>query len=272
MEAETTSIRKAVVAVLLAREHLPFIRGWVTHHLAQGWEVFLYDNTGSQGSSRKSSVFSSGVLQSEGRDKRGNRYLAYTRHLSDTHVIQALRYELADLPVTIKAWRPLDENGVHVHGQVEAYVDFIQTYRNSIDWAVFVDADEYLEAAAGWNWQDLIEEVEAKDCFRIHLGGHHYESRWSADGHPRPLDELSHCGLQIMNGKSIGGKNLVKLSKVIRADIHWNWVMSGVNKCAIPNLIHYYFKHYNALPPDYLINYVEFEPDDRSQPDGSLPV
>lgn len=270
MKMKIEATRKAVIAVLLAREHLPFIRGWAQHHLAQGWQVYIYDNTGSRGSNRKGSVFASSIPQCSGMDKRGNFYAAYSSHLGDNAVRQELLKALEGLPVTVVAWRPRNAEGLQIHGQVEAYVDFIRTQKERFDWAAFIDADEYLETAAGFSWDGLIRTVESMGCFRIVIEGHQYESRWTIDGKPRSLQSLRCCGMQNRIGEIVGSKNIVKISQVLRADIHWMWKMSGGNLHARPDILQYYFKHYNgceASPYFKIVNSTL-----ALAIDGSLPV
>lgn len=238
--------RRAIVAVFLPREHLPFIRHWCEHHLAQGWEIFLYDNTGSTGSTRRTSPFHGGGLQRSGLDKRGNNYTAYTAHLDDEQVARAIRDELKGLDITIAEWQPRDQAGNVVHGQVEAYVDFIRTHRATFEWAAFIDVDEYLCSAPGLTWTDLIAALDPAHHHRIVLQGLIYESRWTPDGHPIPLDNLRCGGLQRVGELPAGSKNIIRLAQAVRADIHWLWQMTSGDKIVIVDHAQYYFKHYNA--------------------------
>lgn len=239
--------RKAVVAVLLPREHLPFIREWCLHHLSQGWEVYLYDNTGSTGSTRASSVFKIGTLQKSGTDKRGANYLEYTKHLSDEAVSRKMHEELSNLDVTIIPWQPKNDEGYIIHGQVEAYVDFIRRYKNEIHWAAFIDADEYLTAGNGLNWDALIALAETASHYRLTINGIVYESRWTQDGKPRNVDSLSCSGEQLTPDGYTGCKNIVRLNKVLAADIHWYWRMEGQDyRVAAPDTAQYHFKHYKG--------------------------
>lgn len=238
-------IQKTVVAVLMPREHLPFIRQWCQHHLDQGWRIFLYDNTGSQGSTRATSSFTSGRHQTEQTDKRGNRYGRHTEAMSDAEVQAAFRQEIAGLDVTMVPWQPLDpSSGRIVHGQVEAYVDFIRNHAEGVEWAAFIDADEYLHSGPGFDWDALLEEAGHRACHRIMIEGIIYESRWSPEGAPRPMTSLACSGAQ-----SGGQKNIVRPSMTLRADIHWGWQMRDGNEHATPDIIQYHFRHYNGLGP-----------------------
>lgn len=232
--------RKAVVAVLLAREHLPFIRDWCERHVAQGFEVYLYDNTGSQASANSNSVFYSGRLQREHRDKRNCHYGAYSAHLTDDQCSQIMADAVNGLPVTIIPWRPVGLNGLILHGQAEAYVDFIRRYRGEIEWAVFIDADEYLFTASGWTWDELIDHCEANGCNHVELTALRYEHRWTQDGKPKELGLLKFCYPQIG-----GVKNFLRLDTVTVMDTH-----QGANtghKCSAVGSVDVHqfgFRHY----------------------------
>ncbi len=233
--------RRAVVAVLLPREHLPFIRDWCLHHIEQGWEVVLYDNTGSVGSTRKTSAFSLNRWHGRSEDKRGNSYGAFTRSMSDSEVQVAFRKELHDLPVTIVDWQPRDADGRIVHGQVEAYVDYVSRYRDTVTWAAFIDADEYLQHAPGLDWEVLLAGVTQAGSHRVVLDALVYESRWTRDGQLRDVEELKCLGLQ-----SHGCKNILELSEILRADVHWGWKTSEPDSLVRPDRSLYYFRHYRG--------------------------
>ncbi len=234
-------IPKAVVAVLLPREHLPFIRQWCRHHTDLGWKVFLYDNSGSQGSLRATSSFQSGKFQRQNIDKRGNRYGDYTAEMTDEEVRLAFEKEVSGLDVEIIAWQPKDAAGRIVHGQVEAYVDFIHFHGDQFRWAAFIDADEYLQSGNGLSWDHLLNEVESRGCHRLMIEGIVYESRWTPDGKATLLENLKCCGRQVA-----GQKNIVRPSMVLLADIHWGWRMEGTNRYATVDSVQFHFKHYKG--------------------------
>jgi hypothetical protein len=256
---------KAVVAVLLPREHLPFIREWCLHHISDGWRVFLYDNTGSVASTRKTSSFYHGNPQQNRTDKRGNPYGEYTRDLSDADVQQELKREIAGLDVTVVAWQPEDTRGRIVHGQVEAYVDFIRNHGDRFSWAAFIDADEYLQAAPGYEWDNALRFLENKGYHRLRLDGVIYESRWDRDGQPRPLEALRCCGHQ-----QGGYKNIVRPERTIMADIHWGWRMEGSNRFVSADPFQFHFKHYRAAEPVFLFD--DHTPPGPKQESESLPI
>lgn len=239
MKNNSPTKKRSVVAVLLPREHLPFIRNWCEHHISQGWSICLYNNNGSQGSCRKSSIYASGEMQKTKIDKRGHNYGVYTKHLKDDDVSVALVNELKGLPVEIITWQPKNANGIILHGQVEAYVDFIVRNRGTVEWASFIDADEYLYAGPGMNWDDLLDEVSMYQCNRIMLNGVIYENRWTLKGKPILLSSLKCLGKQ-----EAGNKNIVRISEVRRADIHWNWDMYDNNRVAIADPHQFRFNHY----------------------------
>lgn len=231
----------AVVAVLLPREHLPYIRDWCKHHCDAGFSVVLYDNSGSVGSLRQTSAFHPNWRPAAGSTKSGARYGAYSAHLTDDQVSQELLDQVAGLPVTVIPWRPRDAEGRIVHGQVEAYVDFIRRASTTIRWAAFIDADEYLTAADGMGWPELLDAADAAGYSRIVLSAETYQERWSDTGEPRPLSTLTSRGSQVQ-----GNKNLVRIGDVERADIHWSWTMTTAAPLVYPDERQYYFKHYNG--------------------------
>ncbi len=237
----TPMIEKAVVAVLLPREHLPFIRQWCRHHLDIGWKVFLYDNTGSQGSLRATSSFQSGNFQRRNIDKRGNPYGKFTEGMSDGEVRTAFEKEVAGLGVEVVVWQPRDCLGRIVHGQVEAYVHFIRNHGDRFAWAAFIDADEYLHCANGLFWDRLLEEVEVRGYHRLMIEGIIHESRWTPEGNPRVLEELACCGKQVA-----GQKNIVRPAMTVMADIHWGWRMEGSNRYATVDPTQFHFRHYKG--------------------------
>lgn len=232
--------RKAVMAVLLAREHLPFIRSWCEHHAKQGFHVFLYDNTGSRSAKNASSVFFDGKLQTEQRDKRNCHYGAFSAHLTDEQCSQAMAESVNGLPVTIISWRPTDDKGLILHHQVEAYVDFVHRFRSSFDWAAFLDADEYLYSADGWVWDDLIDHCESLGCRCVELSALRYENRWTKDGKPRDVPSLKFCFPQVG-----GVKNFLRLDQVSVMDTHQGVKMgSETSSVGTVNVYHFGFRHY----------------------------
>ncbi|MCJ0902064.1 glycosyltransferase family 92 protein [Rhodococcus sp. ARC_M6] len=233
--------KRTVVAVLLPREHLPFIRDWCLHHIEQGWEIALYDNTGSVGSTRETSTFSLARWHGRNEDKRGNSYGTFTEALSDHDVQDALRHELRDLPVTIFEWQPRDPEGRVVHGQVEAYVDYITKFRDTATWTAFIDADEYLQCAPGLDWDELLHRAAEQDCHRILLDALAYEPRWTKDGQPRDVGTLNCLGLQ-----KNGSKNILQLPYALKADIHWNWKTTGTDTLIRPDRALYSFRHHGG--------------------------
>jgi hypothetical protein len=257
---------RAVVAVLLPREHLPFIREWCRNNAEQGWETVLYDNTGSKGSLRETCSFHVDRWVANGDDARGNHYARHTAALSDADVQEQLREEVRGLPVTIVPWQPRDSDGEVVFGQVEAYVDFIVRNRDRVDWAAFIDCDEYLYAADGFSWDQLLARVTALDCDRAVLAGTLYESRWTREGTPRSRRGLRRIGPQLE-----APKNIVRLTQALRADIHYAWTMAGADRAARIDPTQFGFRHYReTATPEISIDVVTTPL--RTSRDESIPV
>jgi hypothetical protein len=234
--------RRAAVAVLLPREHLPFIRGWCEANAEQGWETVLYDNTGSVGSRRESAAFHVSRWKAVGKDSRGNDYSPFTAQLTDAEVQDRLREEVRGLPVTVVPWQPRDAEGRILFDQVEAYADYIVRHRDDVDWAAFIDCDEYIYSAQGYTWDELLSVTADAGCHRILLNGTEYESRWTPDGIPRPVESLRRVGPQPQ-----APKNIVRPSKVVRADVHWAWTMQDGDLHSYADEAQYGFRHYKSL-------------------------
>ncbi len=235
--------RRAIACVLLAAEHLPFLRDWCRHHIAQGWDLVLYDNTGSVGSERLDAPeFHVGEVQREGRDKRDNHYGAWREKLDDQQLRRRLLLAVAGLPVTVHEWRPRNCAGEIVHGQVEAYAEFVATYRGTYEWAAFIDADEYLRAARGRDWDELIDLAEQAGCGSVMLDGLVLDARWTSDGRPRDRR------LERTHGPQLGMKTLAKLDDVLRVDVHW--VISRAPDTLHPQRGLYWFDHRNGAPAE----------------------
>ncbi|MDI9917887.1 hypothetical protein [Rhodococcus sp. IEGM 1379] len=187
-------------------------------------------NTDSVGSTRETSAFSVAHLHGRNEDKRGNSYGEFTEALTDREVQDALRHELRDLPVAIFEWQPRDSESRVVHGQVEAYVDYITKLRDTVPWTAFIDSDEYLQCAPELDWDDLLHRASEQYCHRILLDALTYEPRWTKGGQPRDIETLNCLGLQ-----EFGSKNILRLPQVLKADIHWNRKTAGADTLIRPN-------------------------------------
>lgn len=221
------ALRWGVCAVALPRESCYWLRDWIELHLRAGASlVVIYDNTGSGGSLRFDNPFCSGVLQREGKSKRGEEYGRLTAHLSDEDIrreLEVLTARYGKERVRVETWQPRDpKSGVIVHGQVEAYDDFIRKYRMELDWCAFIDLDEYLYCRPDLSIGGILEQVEREtpEVGRLVMKGWKFRMRWGTDG-PRDIRKhLDH--LPLCDG---GEKNLVRLCDVKEADIHWYWTM-----------------------------------------------
>ncbi|MFV0306823.1 MAG: hypothetical protein ACK5OX_03660 [Desertimonas sp.] len=242
--------RRAIVAVLRPREHLPFITEWCQHHLDQGWAVYLLDNTGSIGSVRRTSAHRYDLADQRRQEGRSLPFEHYLDDVDEAGIAALMRAELAPLDgVTVLDWQPRLETGEVIHGQAEAYARFCEQYRGLIDWAAFIDPDEYLVVAPGFDWDDLIERAERSDCPRIVLKGIVYESRWTDDGVPLERAGLGVCGLQ--TGR---WKNVVRLDQATRVDVHYMWQFGDKRHMARPDPVLFGLHHYNGRRPDGLLN------------------
>lgn len=216
-------------------------------------------------STRTTSFYYHGQPQESRTGKRGNPYGEYSRDLSDADVQQELKREIAGLDVTVVPWQPEDARGRIVHGQVEAYVDFIRHHADGISWAAFINADEYLHAASGYEWDNALRFLESKGYHRLRLDGVIHESRWTRDGQPRPLEALRCCGRQ-----QGGHKNIVRPEMTVLADIHRGWRMEGSNAFVSADPFQFHFKHYRAAEPVFLFD--AHTPPEPKQEAESLPI
>ncbi len=254
----TTNSVSSVVAVLISQDNLPHIRRWCEYHLNIGFEsICLYDNTGSVCSSRKSSVFRSGKYQGERKDKRN---LLYPVDYSDSESSFILKDCLSDLPVRIIDWHPRDKEGRLIHGQVEAYSDYIRKNRGLVDWAAFIDIDEYLDFAVGWSYKELFLYCDKLLINRIFLCG------------------KIHNSLKIFSQKvylktppyPYAYKNIVKIRDVLRADIHFYWDLVNM-KCFSPSADQYWFNHFNSVEGKKFRGKISYEVD-KMGIDESIPI
>ena len=241
-------VRWGVCAVALPRESCYWLRDWIEFHLRAGaFRVVIYDNTGSTGSRRVDSVFQAGQLQRSGTSKRGEEYGRLTAHLSDEDIknkLDGLAARYGRERGRIVPWQPKDpETGQIIHGQVEAYEDFIRRWGKELDWCAFLDVDEYLYCRPGTSVGAILEQVESKtpDVSRIMLKAWKFRRRWGKDG-PRDIRrDTAH--LPQADG---GEKNLVRLCDVKAADIHWYWQMRHGTRRVTADPEGLAFCHYNA--------------------------
>lgn len=250
-----------VCAVCIPRESYYWLFDWIDHHVKAGAsKVVIYDNTGSQGSARRSSMFSTGKLQQKGESKRGERYGELTAHLSDEQIQQDLR-DLAKGyldKVEIVAWQPRHpEKGYIVHGQVEAYVDFIRRYRGVLRWGAFLDLDEYLYCRPGLSIGSVIDQLESKyaKVSLVQLKSLRFECRWGDSG-PKDITRMTgHAPIKHGNEK-----NFARLADVTHANIHWDWKLAPGCSRGMMHPSDFAFCHYNQKPEDLPEELVPLEP------------
>ena len=237
-----------ICTVTLPRESEPWLRDWIEHHVRAGAsKVVVYDNTGSTGSLRPGTIFAGGRLQKAKVSKRGEEYGRLTAHLSDEQISQELRDIAATFPdnlVEIIRWRPRNpQNKQIIHGQVEAYCDFIRRFRDVLGWGAFFDMDEYLYCAPGLTVKNMIEQLarENPGVGALQLQSWGFECRWGKTG-PKNISDLSAC---IPAMSQFSDKSFVRLLDITHANIHMNWrLRNGVKKLRA-NPKDLAFCHYN---------------------------
>ncbi|MDR2430503.1 MAG: glycosyltransferase family 92 protein [Puniceicoccales bacterium] len=240
-----------ICAVTLPRESQPWLRDWIEHHVKAGAsKVVIYDNTGSTGSLRPGTVFSGGKLQRAQVSKRGEEYGRLTAHLSDEKISQELRDIAAAFPdnrVEIIRWRPRDpRNKQIIHGQVEAYCDFIRRFRDLFTWGTFLDMDEYLYCAPGLSIDNILKQLakEKPSVGALQLQSWGFECRWGKEG-PKNIRDLATC---IPAASQFSDKSFVRLSDATHANIHMNWRFRNDVEKLRANPQDFAFCHYNLSP------------------------
>lgn len=218
------ALQWGVCAVSIPRESYYWLKDWIDHYIKAGASrIVIYDNTGSTVSLRKSSIFKTGRYQQMGMSKRGEHYAKLTRHLTDAQICRELRDLAAcyDGKVEIVTWQPRHpQTGVIVHGQIEAYCDFIRRYRDLLDWGLFCDLDEYIYCTPGLHVGPVLELVERQkpQVSQIQLLDWLFECRWADNG---PKDITTHTLHHA--SKHGSGKTIAKLRDVTHVNIHLRW-------------------------------------------------
>ena len=132
-----------VHTVFIAKENVLFLKEWILYHKLKGIDYFfLYDNSGSR---RAAPVDENNPhLLPERVNKYAVPYDDLVR-LSDAEIQQILTEIQREVRnVEVVRWRPRDEDGNIMYAQVEALNDALAHRRESVDWMVFMDMDEFL--------------------------------------------------------------------------------------------------------------------------------
>ncbi|MCD2106222.1 hypothetical protein O4214_11705 [Rhodococcus erythropolis] len=114
-------------------------------------------------------------------------------------------------------------------------------YRDTVAWAALIDANEYLQHATELGWEVLLDGVAQAGSYHVVLDALIYESRWTRDVQLRDVDTLKCLGLQ-----RHGCKNILRLSEILRADVHWAWKTTEPDTLVRPDRSLYYFRHYRG--------------------------
>jgi len=240
VEEDRNEIDFGVCAVTILRETFPFIEDWLKHYTELGAsKITIYDNTGSLGSKRKNTVFYTGQMQLHKLSKRGEPYGAFTASKTDEDIRKEVEAIVARYPkAKLETWAPKDENGIQYHGQVEAYVKFLQECkRERITWAWCCDIDELLVPKKGMNL--LLVNAVNKGIKAIQVRPVLFTARWN-NGQPFTLEEANEFGWKATNFGA--EKTLVRVDAVKGANIHLGWKIDGKVVLGDPEEI--LFKHY----------------------------
>lgn len=237
----------AVVAVSIPRENIDWIEEWVMHHIKLGAsKVVLYDNTGSTGSDRWSSIFAHTELSLSGIDKRGRNYKEETKDISDSEIIEYLTEleKKTDGVFERVVWQPIGKRGNIVHGQAEAYADFIRKNKDVYEWGAFIDVDEFIRIQDG---HSLINTLESSPSL---VSSIHLMNIRSKKLHAYPKGSIPDT-IPVMSVRASGyPKTLARLNKIHGSNVHVNWSTEGTHVIFPSELIH--LIHFNgSLTEEY---------------------
>jgi hypothetical protein len=252
-EMPFTARRWGVCSVAILRENVAFMDSWVSHHVKAGASrIIIYDNSGSEKSLRPKTIFSEGFFQKAGTSKRGERYNELTKKYTDEEILAqakkiAEKYSVDGCKVEIKEWKPRDTDGKIYHGQVEAYVDFIKTVKDELDWALFFDQDEYVYMKPGLKMDKIIQQFESEHLEGVQIRPWRFEMRWGKDG---ANDFNAPHMLRHKQFSAFGAdKTFVNLHAVLAANIHIEWHFLNGNKYVrFADMEDFGFSHYNHKP------------------------
>lgn len=248
-EADSHAVKWGVCAVAIPRESYYWLHDWIDHHIQAGaCKIVIYDNTGSEGSLRPDSNFQAGHLQRKRVSKRGEKYGELTKHLTDEDIQQEMQ-RIASLygenQVEFVKWQPVDANGRIIHGQVEAYDDFIQYHRQDLDWGLFIDIDEYIYCKPGMSIPRALVQINQQepDAAMIRMNAWRFECRWDNKG-PKDITQFTRHRPFAWGGE----KNFIRMKDALKADIHWYWKIARGSVRVNANPFDLAVCHYNTLP------------------------
>ena len=132
--------------VFIACENILFMEEWILYHRSLGVEhFFLYDN--SKVEVTKGS-FSTAGAQVGQMAKRGVPY-SYIVTMTDAEIQDELDRLCRDIPnVHVIPWSPVDHDGKIWFNQDGCQTAASKAHRNTVDWMLFMDMDEYLVIGA----------------------------------------------------------------------------------------------------------------------------
>lgn len=173
--------------VFIARENIPFMEEWITHHYNLGIKCFmLYDNSGVQdycnwdydrgrhrgmipGKTNKNGVdFSSRVAMT---DEQIDARMDVIKSKFPSGVVNYIK------------WQPKDENGLIQYNQCAAAEDCHNRIYDNQDWCISIDMDEFVQLGDKFSSiQDVIspDHIDRFDRFtQGKLTEQVYTTRWS---------------------------------------------------------------------------------------------
>lgn len=231
----------AVHTVFLPRENNLFLKQWIDHNIACGAsDIHLYDNTGSQGfwHGNANLQVKDGI---DGQNGRGEKFGAYTAHLSDAQVQEQLANIVAPYKnVFVHKWQPVDSSGKITYSQNESMEHFRTHYRSKYKWTAFIDVDEYL-----WykdtSFIQLLETCDKSRIIHVELYQKRFMGRY-ANSHAKQPYDIHMCSPQFNYDAY---KYICRLDMMTSVAVH---VPQHPGIAYRTNPSEFRFNHYNMTP------------------------
>ena len=172
-DAETYQPCIGMHTTFIAKENILFLEEWILHHRALGVEhFFLYDN--------------SAVEVPPFRDGRSPRSLDrrripydYLVTMTDQDVQAELDRLQREIPgVHVYEWSPRDENGKVCFSEILSRTTAATRHRDTVDWMLFMDIDEYLVLGDGVELSQLCKDLATKGYSGAKFREHRMENRY----------------------------------------------------------------------------------------------
>lgn len=179
--------RFCIHTVFIARENIPFMEEWITHHYNLGIKCFmLYDNSGVQDYCGWD--YDHGRLRGMIPNKINKSGVDFATRvvMTDEQIKERMNIIKSKFPagvVNYIKWQPKDENGLIQYNQCAAAQDCRDRMYGNQDWCVSIDMDEFVQLGDNFSSiQDVIspDHIDRFDRFtQGKLSEQVYTTRWS---------------------------------------------------------------------------------------------